>query len=263
MLLRMDSAPVTGTDLSRSLIVTGREFRFPIEYTPSRSINLNPSTQSVENFAQNQERLLSKSREIFKILIHEHRAMHREYVNSQRPDPLSFEIGDKVFAQRAVKSDKKRGRVGKIMIKHTGPWEVIERLDGSSYRIRHCRTKVIDKKHAAYLSPCPEQLIPFPPLSGPDNSYSQIHKPIKKHPYMEAGINAFNETSLTPTTNIIYIRPTIQDTFPSLEELNRELGIFATTDHDITGSHVEPVPSFPVTSAINLLGVPLPELILQ
>jgi hypothetical protein len=64
--------------------------------------------------------------------------MHREYVNSQRPDPLSFQIGDKVFAKRAVKSDKKKGRIGKIMIKHTGPWEIIEKLDGSSYRIRHC-----------------------------------------------------------------------------------------------------------------------------
>jgi hypothetical protein len=179
-------------------IVTGQEFRFPIEYTPSKAVNLNPATHSVKNFAKTQEKILSKSREIFKILIHEHRAMHREYVNSQRPDPLSFQLGDRVFAKRAVKPDKKRGRVGKIMIKHTGPWEIIEKLDGSSYRIRHCRTNTVDKKHAAHLSPWPEQLIPFPPLSGPDNNYSQIHRQIKKHPYMEAGIDEYDPTSIAP-----------------------------------------------------------------
>jgi hypothetical protein len=103
-----NSAPVTGTDFSRSLIVTGREFRFPIEYTPSKNINLTPSTQSIENYARTQELLLSKSREIFKILIHEHRAMHREYVNSQRPDPLLFQIGDKVFSPSVLSSLTKR-----------------------------------------------------------------------------------------------------------------------------------------------------------
>jgi hypothetical protein len=251
-----NSAPVTGTDLSRSLIVTGREFRFPIEYTPSKAVNLNPSTNSVNNFAKTQEKILSKSREIFKILIHEHRAMHREYVNSQRPDPLSFQPGDKVFAKRAVKSDKKRGRVGKIMIKHTGPWEIIEKLDGSSYRIRHCRTNIVDKKHAAHLSPCPEQLIPFPPLSGPDNNYSQIHRQIKKHPYMEAGIDEYDPTSIAPMANIINIIPSISQTFPSLEELNRELGIFSDIDYDITEAYVKPAASFPVKSAINLFGAP-------
>ena len=255
-----NSAPVTGTDFSRSLIVTGREFRFPIEYTPSKHINLNPSAPSIENYAQTQELLLSKSREIFKILIHEHRAMHREYVNSQRPDPLLFQIGDKVFAKRAVKSDKKRGRVGKIMIKHTGPWEVIAKLDGSSYTIRHCRTNAIDKKHAAHLSPCPEHLIPFAPLSGPDDSYSQIHRPIKKHPYMEAGIDEYVASSTKPIANLITIKPSIHQTFPSLDQLNRELNIFPDTDLDTIEPYVEPyvkpARSFQLKSAVNLFGAP-------
>jgi hypothetical protein len=251
-----NSAPVTGTDLSRSLVVTGREFRFPIEYTPSKHIDFNPSTRSVESFAQNQEQLLSKSRDVFKILIHEHRAMHREYVNSNRPDPLAFQVGDIVFAQRTVKSDKKKGRVAKIMIKHTGPWEIIQILDGSSYQIRHCRTKAIDKKHAAHLSPCPEQLIPFPPLSGPDNSYSQIHKPIKKHPYMEIGIDEYEPTSTLPTANLVFINPSTF-AFPSLEELNQELGIFFDLQHIAPEPYIKPAQSFHVQHATNLLGSPI------
>ena len=172
--------------------------------------------------------------------------MHREYVNSQRPDPLSYQVGDKVFPQRAAKSDKKKGRVGKLMIKHTGPWEIIERLDGSSYKIRHCRTKTIDKKHAAHLSPCPEQLIPFTPLSGPDSSYSQIHKSIKTHPYMEAGIDGFDSTKTSPIANMIYIKPSISLPFPSLEELNREMGIFSDEIQSTSETFIKPAQSFQV-----------------
>jgi hypothetical protein len=114
------------------------------------------------------------------------------------------------------------------MIKHTGPWEIIEKLDGSSYRIRHCRSNAIGKKHTAHLSPCPKQLIPFPPLTGPDNNYSQIHQQIKKHPYMETGIDEYDPTSITPIANLLNFMPSISQTFPSLEELNRELGISQT-----------------------------------
>jgi hypothetical protein len=165
--------------------------------------------------------------------------------------------GDKVFAKRAVKSNKKKGRVGKIMIKHTGLWDIIEKVEGSSYRIHHCRSKAIDKKHAAHLSPCPEQLVPFPPLSRPDNSYSQIHRPIKKHPYMEAGIDEYNPVSMTPMANVITIKPLVSETCPSLKTLNCELGIQSNNlDYDITEPNVKPALSFPVQSAISLIGAP-------
>jgi hypothetical protein len=162
-----NSAPVIGTDISRSLVCVGREFKFPIEYTSSPHVNLNFDPAATTTFAEVQETVLRQSREIFKILIHEHRAWHREYINSRRPDPLIYEINDLVFARQSVRSDRNKGRVGKIMIKHTGPWRITAKLDGSSYRLQHCKTNRIDKKHAAHLSPCPEQLIPFPPSQVP------------------------------------------------------------------------------------------------
>ena len=71
--------------------------------------------------------------------------MAREYVNSSRPSPLIYEINDLVFARRSVRSDRNKGRVGKIMIKHTGPWTIIEKLHGSSYKIHHCKSQCFDK----------------------------------------------------------------------------------------------------------------------
>jgi hypothetical protein len=244
-----NSAPVVGTDISRSLVCVGREFKFPIEYTSAAHVNLSLDPSATTSFAQVQETVLSQSREIFRILIHEHRAWHREYINSSRPDPLIYEVNDLVFARRSVRSDRNKGRVGKIMIKHTGPWKIVEKLHGSSYKIQHCESQRFDKKHAAHLSPCPENLIPFPPLAGPDTSYSQINKKIKPDPFIEAGIHSYDLPTIWPSideahsanhpalislfaTTIIPFEP-----FPSLANLNDELGAAIISD-EIENPHI-------------------------
>ena len=103
-----NSAPVTGTDISRSLVCVGREFKFPIEYAHQSHTNLSFDSTTTETFADIQLKVLSQSREIFRVLIHQHRAMHREYINRRRPDPLFYEVGDLVFARRTVNlTDKK------------------------------------------------------------------------------------------------------------------------------------------------------------
>jgi hypothetical protein len=110
-----------------------------------------------------QELILSRSCEIFRVLIQEHRAMHREYIYARRPDPLVYQTGDLVFARQTVQSNRQKGRVGKVTIKHTGPWKITESLPGGSYRLQHLKSGHNDKKNTSQLSPCPEQLIPYPP----------------------------------------------------------------------------------------------------
>ena len=101
-----NSAPVDGTDISRSLIVTGREFKFPIDYSTSKHLELISTPPVVQNYAKDQAKLLAASREIAKVLIDERRAMHRELVNAHRSDPIVYNEGDVVFARRTVQSDK-------------------------------------------------------------------------------------------------------------------------------------------------------------
>ena len=102
-----NSMPVIGTDISRSLLVTGREFQFPIDFSTEQHQYLTSTPLKVNSIAANQAHLLSCGRELVKHLIHAHRAWHREYINQSRPDPRMYSIGDRVFVQRAVKSDKK------------------------------------------------------------------------------------------------------------------------------------------------------------
>jgi hypothetical protein len=228
-----NSIPVVGTDIIRSLPVKGRIFQFPIDYSKEEYFRLNCTPQDVENFARDQAILLKCSREIYRVLISEQRAWHREYINAQRPDPLLYKLGSIVFARRQVRSNLQRGQVGKLMFQHTGPWTIIEKLDGGSYKIQHNKSKKIDKKHSSDLSPCPRELIPFQPLSGPDNSFSQLQKQIKPNPFSDAGINGYTPSHpwepshKQPQASISIFAYSQQqrqmDPFPTLAELNDEI----------------------------------------
>ena len=70
-----------------------------------------------------------------------------------------------------------------------------KKLDGGSYRICHCLDEYrIDNKHASNVPAYHEQLVPFEPVDGLDNHFSQINVPIEKTPFAEAGIYGFEPT---------------------------------------------------------------------
>ena len=169
-----NSAPVIGTDISRSMIVVGMDFKFPIDYSTDLHHMLTSNPAKVASFAGEQASLLSAGREITRELINAHRTYHREYINSRRPNQRLYSIGNMVFVKRSVKSDKKQDRVAKIMNSFTGPWRILAKLPGSSYEVEHVQTRRVTKRHAAYLSPFPFEMIPFEPTDGPDNRYGQI-----------------------------------------------------------------------------------------
>ena len=177
----------------------------------------------VNSYAADQAHLLSCGRSLAKELIYAHRSWHREYLNESRPNPRLYSIGDHVFAKRAVKSNKKRGLVGKLMDDYTGPWIVVSRLKGSSYELKHKDTGALGKRHAAHLSPYPDQLLPFMPIDGPDNRYGQIHSPIQKNPYLNAGIKGFKPPQPFKKAAANPAIPSEEDTkFLTLAELNAE-----------------------------------------
>eukprot|EP00956_Cyclotella_meneghiniana_P034898 scaffold109224_cov64-Cyclotella_meneghiniana.AAC.4 len=251
LLYAWNSAPVAGTDIPRSLVVTGRVFHFPIDYSTSKHLELTSSAANVTNYARDQAQLLSASREIAKVLLDEHRSWHREYVNRNRPNPRIYDIGDIVFAQRATKSDATRGRVGKLMYPMTGPWRITEKLPGASYRIEHChRPSRTDKKHASMLSPFPLELVPFAPIDGPDTRFSQLYRPISKSPYHEAGISGFKPSQ--PFSVQAHFSTTIRaDDFywPTVSELNEELAPFPwqpNEEHSFTEEPTDSVEMAPL-----------------
>ena len=154
------------TDSSRCLVICGREFSFPIDFSASTAVCLTSDKKWLKSYAAQQAELLSSARAVAKLVIEEVRAYHRERMNALRPDPRLYRVGDSVFVRRKVQSDKAKGRVDKAEFQYTGPWRVTKKLDGCSYEVQHEIRKVLSKQHASNLTPVPTELIPFVPVNG-------------------------------------------------------------------------------------------------
>ena len=188
-----NSAPVSGTDLSRSLLVVGREFKFPIDIVNNKHITFNMEEPNIRTFAQDLTSLLSKCQEIYKILIEEHRALHREYRNSQLSNPKKFELGDIVFTNVQVQSKSSQGKVKKLSYTRRGPYKIIKVHPSGSYDLNLTKptSKSIIKKHGSELILCPKHLIPHIPISSSDHIYSELNKKIIPNPFSDAHIQGY------------------------------------------------------------------------
>ena len=109
LLYAWNSAPIAGTNLSRSLVAIGHKFSFPIDLLASKHLELTSSLESVQSYAKTQAELVNASRDITKVLLKEHHAYYRDLVNSRRHDRHLFKEGDVVFAHQTGRSSKKHG----------------------------------------------------------------------------------------------------------------------------------------------------------
>jgi hypothetical protein len=226
LLYAWNSAPIPGTDLSRCFVALGREFQFPIDFSANKHFELTSSPSTISSYSRDLAKRLSALHEVASLLVKEQRAYHREFMNSRRPDPKLFSVGDIVFARRAVRSDAARGQVDKLTYPFTGPWRIVAKLHGASYEIEHCTSKARDKKHASDLSPYPVEIIPFRPLDGADNQFGQLYRRIKEHPYKEAGINGFTPpTPFVVPDHFLTTDDALRFHWPTLAELNEELSL--------------------------------------
>ena len=157
-----NSAPILGTDLSRSRVAVGREFSFPIDFSATKHLAFTSSPSTVKTYPKTTDELLEASRKLATVLLEEHRAYHMELVNSRCRDPRVWKVGNVVFAHRTTKSNVAVNKVGKLIFPGTGPWCVIDDAPGGSYKIQHCFDKnIVDKKHACHLFVYPLELVRF------------------------------------------------------------------------------------------------------
>ncbi|KAL3762115.1 hypothetical protein ACHAWU_001566 [Discostella pseudostelligera] len=274
LLYAWNSCPIPGTDISRSLVVVGREFTFPIDYSSNEHWKLtNTTPASVQSYSKDLAIRLEACREVAGLLVQEHRAWHRELVNARQPSPRTFTIGDIVFARRTVRSDAKYERVDKLAYAYTGPWKVTAILPGGSYSLAHCnRPSTTQKKHASDLSPYPLQLIPFQPLDGADSRYSTLYKAIIPNPFIEAGITGFDppqpfqipaQFTMVHTSPKAFIWPMLadfnQEVFGS-ESIDQNQFIDDLLDEAFQVSYTGPPPAAPIIPSPPIIP-PLPSLI--
>jgi hypothetical protein len=186
LLYAWNSFPVPGTDILRSLVVVGREFAFPIDYSRSKHWELTSSPATVETYSKQSAEHLGACHDIALLLVWEQREWHCALINSRWRDPHVYSPRDIIFAPRATRSDAACGCVGKLEYAFTGPWCVVALLHGGSYFIENCHnTACKEKKYATDLASYPPELIPFKQVDGADRRYGQLYKPIREHPIKE------------------------------------------------------------------------------
>jgi hypothetical protein len=157
LLCAWNSCPFSGTDISRSLVAIGREFAFPINYLTNKHLKLTSSPSSMESYLKDHAVHLSALREVARLLIQKHQAYHLECINSRRPDPRIYLIGNIVFARHAVQLDASKERGDKLSYPFPGQWCITASLKGASYDLEHCSipNQMTRKKHVLNLSPYP------------------------------------------------------------------------------------------------------------
>ena len=235
-----NSAPVSGTDISRSLLVMGREFNFPIDFSTDETFSTRNDPKAVFEYTKQLIALLKESREIYRILIEEHRAMHRELKNAEISKPRSFELDDLVLIRRQVQSNKKKELVDKSQYAFTGPWKIVSNLQNGSYLLQHINNpNKKEKRHASMIELCPSYFIPQKPLIGAHNSFSKIHKDLTHKRFKDAGVNetpiGSTDTRLSSTVQLSVLATEISTTlppFPSISELDEEYNDSITSNNN-------------------------------
>ncbi len=258
-----NSAPIPGTDLSRCFVALGQEFQFPINFSANKHWELTSTPATIKSYAREVAIHLQSSREIAKILVKEQQAWHHKFIHAYRPDPKIYSVGDIDFARQAVRSDASWGWVDKLPYPFTGPWQIVAKLLGTSYKIKHFSMKKTEKQHASDLSPYPPKLIPLQPLNDADNQYGQLHKQMSKNPYIQAGIKGFEPPMLfkvsaqflTTDRSLDFSWSTLaklnKDHFPYPWSFGKDFDANLTSNMEIVsqGFYTGPPPSAPKYSA--------------
>ena len=111
-----NSTPVPVTNISCSILVVGREFQFPINYSAQKHSKLTNNPEDVTTFVSERATLFSACQKVGTELIHDHRLYHRKYINKRCPVPQTYTVGDHIFAERSVKSDAKKGSASELQL---------------------------------------------------------------------------------------------------------------------------------------------------
>jgi hypothetical protein len=221
-------------DISRSLVAVGQEFAFPIDYSSGKHWQLTSSPAAVDSYSKQLAVRLSACREVAELLLREQRKWHQALINLRCRDPRIYSPGNIVFARVVTRSDALRERIGKLEYKFTGPWRVVESLDGGSYSISHClHPKRFEKKHTSDLTPYPAKLIPFELVDGADTQYGQLYWPIGAIPFKEAGLMGFSTPApFRVAQHFLDVGDFKDFWWPTLSELNNEINPFPWRDEN-------------------------------
>ncbi len=97
-----NSAPILGTNLSRSFVVIGCEFQFPIDFSVYKHWELMSTPPAIKSYAKDLAAHLQASCEVAKIHVKDQCSMHRTFINAHQLDPKVYSVNNILFAYRSL-----------------------------------------------------------------------------------------------------------------------------------------------------------------
>ena len=161
-----NSAPINGTDILRSTVAVGREFRFPIDIDLSAFPQLTQNNaQSVVDFLRLTDSNRQFSSALLKILIEDRRDAHTARVNNNK-NIFDLVVDDIVMARTAINSDASSNKMAKLSCQVRCPFCIVKCTGQGSYLVRklYKADSPTLKFMAADLYPLPRSLKPYEPV---------------------------------------------------------------------------------------------------
>ncbi len=127
-----NSWPVPGTDISRSIVAVGCEFVFSIYYWSRKHWEIVTILSTVMIYSMDLAMHLTVCRAIADLLVKEHCAYHREFINANHLNHWVYAIGNIVFTRQVVWLDAHKQWADKLQYAFTSPWRVTSVMSGTS-----------------------------------------------------------------------------------------------------------------------------------
>jgi hypothetical protein len=246
-----NSAPIDDTDVTRSMVAVGRDFRFPIDVELSPTPTLNDSRNSaLFNYLRNVSNDSKFAQSLVEILVQERRERHRDRHNKDKVQP-QFKLGDVVKAHVQVSSNKSTGEVKKLSYQARGPFQITACLGHNSYKVRRYNepNSATRKYKATELYLLPPTIFPAEPLDTMDQRfYNYEHAPIVSPLKKALDIELYNEHHFSkplkfeqasrdaPSTDLDKESFIAHNVYPSVKELHEETNTALPTIEDTPSS---------------------------
>lgn len=258
-----NSAPTDDSDITRSYVAFGLNFKFPMDVDLDHLQPLlgNESAAAIARYITQTDQSRQTSRLIVQWLTEDRRAIHREKVNANRRQ-VSFALGDCVSVRVQHQSNAAKDRVQKLEWSIRGPFEITQVLGHDAYEVRPLgRPDLATRRYKTdQLRHLPPSIQPCSPLDTVDYRYLNIDRPPILHPYRQTlGIDSYNHLWLdtpAPSTNTVgsdidlpFSVSATNSHFPTIQALNDELQPEPDRPHDThLPTNSAPSPLVPSTS---------------
>ena len=202
-----NSAPIDGTDVTRSMVALGRDFLFPldVEFSALPTELNDESNTALFQYLRDVSNDSAFAREVVKLLIEERRDHHRQLHNKNKVAP-QFKVGDVVKVHIQVTSKQDENKVAKLSYQVRGPFQIMRDLQTGSYEVQRYGEpeSALRKYKATELYLLPPTLYPSEPLDTMDQRYIDFdHAPIVSPLMKPLRIELYNETTFKPHTSHI------------------------------------------------------------